>query len=257
MDLIENNKDSSKTVILWKNENPLVKGPSVSFLENFHQRNDHLYKVPTGISEHFSNSVLKASEDLVNGVVADSKRVVQCYLQMNKLGFPNSGYDSENIVINMNAVQVCKDRAKLDSNHSLFSNPSWFNENGIFDDQVAIANISGYIKQHWNLEKKYLYTVEKSLLKMFDISCHGYKAEFSVSTNEYPIPQVTVSAFFTVNVTHVLSLPAVYIKYQLEMDRHVYVVGRHSFNKKHFERQFKIKRYLYMDINKQSRSNVY
>ena len=84
MDLIENNKDSSKTVILWKNENPLVKGPSVSFLENFHQRNDHLYKVPTGISEHFSNSVLKASEDLVNGVVADSKRVVQCYLQMNK-----------------------------------------------------------------------------------------------------------------------------------------------------------------------------
>lgn len=75
----------------------------------------------------------------------------------------------------MNAVQACKDKAKLDSNHSLFPNPSWLNENGIFDDEVAIANISGYIKQHWNLEKKYLYTVEKSLLKMFDISCHGYK----------------------------------------------------------------------------------
>eukprot|EP00102_Acyrthosiphon_pisum_P026594 XP_016663804.1 PREDICTED: uncharacterized protein LOC100571970 isoform X2 [Acyrthosiphon pisum] len=213
MDLIENNKvkdkDSSKTVILWKNEIPLVKYPSVSLLENFHQRNEHLYKEPTGISEHYLNSVLKTSEDFVSGVIADSKRALQCYLQMNKLGFPNSGYDSENKVIKMNALQACKDRVRLDSNHSLFSNPSWLNENGIFDDQVAIANISSYIKQHWNLEKKYLYTVEKSLIKMFDISSHGYKAEFSMSTNEYPIPQVTISAFFTVNETHVLSLPAV------------------------------------------------
>jgi len=86
MDSIENNKDkdSSKTVILWKNEIPLVKCPSISLLENLHQRNDHLYKVPTGISEHFSNSVLKTSEDFVNGVIADSKRAVQCYLKMNK-----------------------------------------------------------------------------------------------------------------------------------------------------------------------------
>jgi len=75
----------------------------------------------------------------------------------------------------MNVVQACKDRAILDSNHSLFSNPSWLNENGNFDDQVAIENISSYIKQHWNLEKKYLFTVEKSLLKMVDISCHSYK----------------------------------------------------------------------------------
>jgi len=72
-------------------------------------------------------------------------------------------------------IQACKDRAFLESNRSLFSNPSWLNENGIFDDQVAIENISNYIKQHWNLETKYLYSVEKSSLKMTDVSCHGYK----------------------------------------------------------------------------------
>jgi len=80
-------------------------------------------------------------------------------------------------MINLNTVQACKDGVQSDSNSycSLFSNPSWLNENGIFDDQVAIINIFCYIKQYWNLEKKYLYTVEKSLLKMCDISSHGYK----------------------------------------------------------------------------------
>lgn len=84
MGSIENDKDSSKTVILWKNEIPLVKCASVPLPENLHQRGGHLYKVPTGISEHFSNSVLKTSEDFVNGVIAVSKQAVQCYLQMNK-----------------------------------------------------------------------------------------------------------------------------------------------------------------------------
>jgi len=62
----------------------LVKCASVSLLENLRQRDDHLYKVPTGISEHFLNSVLKTSEDVVNGVIAVSKQAVQCYLKMNK-----------------------------------------------------------------------------------------------------------------------------------------------------------------------------
>ncbi|XP_060846726.1 uncharacterized protein LOC132926390 [Rhopalosiphum padi] len=242
--------DSSKTVILWTNKMPLIKCTPLPLHENLHQYRSSSYKVPTGISEHFSNSVIKTSEDFVNGVILDSERAAQCYLKMNKLRFSNSSYESENIMINKYVVQACKDRAFLGSNRSLFSNPSWINENGIFDDQVAIENISGYIKQYWNLEKKYTYSVEKSSLKMIDVSCHSYKAEFSVSTNEYPIPQVTVSAYFTVKVTHLLSLPAVYIKYQLETDRHVYVVGRHSFNKKHFERLFKTKRDMYMEINK-------
>ncbi|XP_050056437.1 uncharacterized protein LOC114132623 isoform X2 [Aphis gossypii] len=228
----------------------MVKCTPLPFFENLHKKRDHLYKIPTGISEHFYNSVIQTSEDFVNGVILESKRAVQCYLKMNKLGFSNSNYDSENIMINKYIIQACKDRAFLESNRLLFSNPSWLNENGIFDDQVAIENISNYIKQHWNLEKKYLYSVEKSSLKMTDVSCHGYKAEFSVPTNEYPIPQVTVSVYFTVNVTNLVSLPAVYIKYQLETDRHVYVVGRHSFNKKHFERLFKTKRDTYMVINK-------
>ncbi|XP_015365659.1 PREDICTED: uncharacterized protein LOC107162969 [Diuraphis noxia] len=170
-------KDSSKTIILWKNEIPLEKCASVSLLENLYQHDGHLCKVPTGISEHFSNSVIKTCENFVNGVIAYSKQAVQCYLRRNKLEYSNpADYNSENIMINMNAVQACKDGANLDSNnYSLFSNPSWLNENGIFDDQVAITNICCYIKQHWNLEIKYLYTVEKSSLKMCDISCHGYK----------------------------------------------------------------------------------
>ncbi|XP_025201810.1 uncharacterized protein LOC112599210 [Melanaphis sacchari] len=242
--------DSSKTVILWANKVPLVKCTTLPLLENLHHRRANSYRVPTGISEHFSNSVIKASEDFVKEVISDSEQAVQCYLKMNKLGLSNSSYDSKSLMINKYVIQACKDREFSESNRSLFFNPSWLNENGIFDDQVAIENISVYIKQHWNLDTKYLYSVEKSLMKMIDASCHSYKAEFSVSTNEYPIPQVTVSAYFTVNVSHLLSLPAVYIKYQLETDRHEYVVGRHSFNKKHFERLFKTKRDMYMKINK-------
>jgi hypothetical protein len=83
-------------------------------------------------------------------------------------------------MINKYVVQACKDRAFLESNRSLFSNPSWLNENGIFNDQVAIENISGYIKQYWNLEKKYTYSVEKSSLKMIDVSCHSYKVNLTI-----------------------------------------------------------------------------
>jgi len=76
--------DSSKAVILWKNEIPLDKCASVSLLENFYQRDGHLRKVPTGISEHFSNLVIKTSENFVNGLIAYSKQAVQCYLRRNK-----------------------------------------------------------------------------------------------------------------------------------------------------------------------------
>lgn len=40
------------------------------------------------------------------------------------------------------------------------------------------------------------------------------------------------------------------VKYQFEMDRRVYVMGKHSFNKKRFEHLFEIKRNVYADINK-------
>lgn len=39
------------------------------------------------------------------------------------------------------------------------------------------------------------------------------------------------------------------IRYQLETDRRVYVVGKHSFNKNRFEHLFKIKQDAYADIN--------
>jgi len=86
MDLIEtfHDKDSSKTIILWKNEIPLVKSASVPMLDNRYHRDGHLCKVPTGMSEHFSNLVLKTSENFVNGVIADSKQAAQCYLKKNK-----------------------------------------------------------------------------------------------------------------------------------------------------------------------------
>lgn len=78
--------DSSKTVILWRNNVSRVdQAPSnVSLLENHHQRRGHSYKLPTGLDEHFSNSVIQTSEDEVNKVIADSKRAVQCYLKMDK-----------------------------------------------------------------------------------------------------------------------------------------------------------------------------
>jgi len=86
MDAIETlqDKDSSSTIILWKNEIPPDKCVSVPLLENVHQHDGHLFKEPTGISEHFSNSVIKTSEDLVNDVIAVSERAVQYYLQTNK-----------------------------------------------------------------------------------------------------------------------------------------------------------------------------
>jgi len=76
--------DSSNTVILWTNKTPMVKCTPLPFLENLHQHRDYSYKIPTGISEHFYNSVIKASEDFVNGVILESNRAVQCYLKMNK-----------------------------------------------------------------------------------------------------------------------------------------------------------------------------
>jgi len=75
---------SSNTVILWTNKKPMVKCTPLPFLENLHQKRDYSYKIPTGISEHFYNSVIKASEDFVNEVISESKRAVQCYLKMNK-----------------------------------------------------------------------------------------------------------------------------------------------------------------------------
>lgn len=75
-------KDSSNTVILWKNEIPPNK--CIPILENLHQYGGHLYKGPTGMNEHFSNSVIQTTEDFVNEVIAVSERAVRYYLQTNK-----------------------------------------------------------------------------------------------------------------------------------------------------------------------------
>lgn len=76
--------DSSNTVILWTNKTPMVKCTPLPFLENLHKKQDYSYKIPTGISGHFYNSVIKASENFVNGVILESKWAVLCYLKMNK-----------------------------------------------------------------------------------------------------------------------------------------------------------------------------
>lgn len=51
----------------------------------------------------------------------------------------------------------------------MFFKPEWVNGNGIVDEFAATRKICNYIKDNWNLDMKYRYTVEK-----MDTS-HAYK----------------------------------------------------------------------------------
>lgn len=98
---------------------------------------------------------------------------------------------------NKNYVQKCKDRLLLKSSDSidslLFSETGWLSTNGIFDDHAAIFNVSNYIKQNWNLDPKYLFTVEKSDKSINTSSTtHCYK----VKLNYYFIKYSKVLSLF-------------------------------------------------------------
>lgn len=71
MDLLENQYDSnsSKTIILWKNEEQPNKNNTIS--------NDMTYKIPRGLSENYLFMIMRTANDLVNRVIEDSQWIVQ------------------------------------------------------------------------------------------------------------------------------------------------------------------------------------
>lgn len=73
---------------------------------------------------------------------------------------------------NKEHIQICRDRLIpiSDSNNSLTSELRWL------DDQEALVNISEYIKQNWDLDEKFLFTIEKTDTSITcGSSCHKYK----------------------------------------------------------------------------------
>lgn len=85
---------------------------------------------------------------------------------------------------NKNYVQKCKDRLLRKSSDSidslLFSETAWLSTNGMFDDHAAIFNVTDYIKQNWNLDPKYLFTVVKSdKLITSGSTSHCYKVKLN------------------------------------------------------------------------------
>lgn len=51
----------------------------------------------------------------------------------------------------------------------------------MLDDQAAIQKIIDYIKQNWNLDEKYLFTVEKIETSInSDSTCHIFQVNFNI-----------------------------------------------------------------------------
>ncbi|XP_050528228.1 uncharacterized protein LOC126898331 [Daktulosphaira vitifoliae] len=101
-----------------------------------------------------------------------------------------------------------------------------------YAEKNVVELINKSVKNDWNLDKKYMYTIEKiAVSSLFGcVNHHYFKAEFSVPTVKYPIPQFTLC-----------------IEYQLETDKRVYILGHHKFNKIRFMQLFRIKE---IDIKK-------
>lgn len=91
--------------------------------------------------------------------------------------------DDDMLIIKNRRVQECRNRLleqrHADSSHSLLSESDWFDKNGSLDDQIAIAKISDYIKQNWNLEK-YMFTVKKTnKVATSGSTCHTYEVNLN------------------------------------------------------------------------------
>ncbi|VVC32923.1 A-kinase anchor protein 28kDa [Cinara cedri] len=250
--------NSSRTFILWKNfvQQDETQTNIRSSSARQHLK-DTVYKSPRGLSENYLHLIRKTADNLVNTVIEVSESLVQNpkTLKPIRLGYNARIIDEvegNEVTNKKNYIHECMDKLiqTSDSDHLLLSKLEWLDENGLADGFSAIPKISDYIKKNWALDVKYLFTIEKTnTLITNGLTRHSYKVEFSVPTKEHPIPQVTVSAYFTIDVSPLLSVP-IYVTYQLETDRRVYVVGKHSFNRSRFERLFEIKRDAYMDINK-------
>lgn len=83
----------------------------------------------------------------------------------------------------MKSVQECRNKLLLapDSSHSLLSESGWLDRNRILDDQATIQKITDYIKQNWDLDEKYLFTIEKmDTSSSNDSTCHVFKVNFFI-----------------------------------------------------------------------------
>lgn len=73
---------------------------------------------------------------------------------------------------NKKYVKICRDKLLpiSDSNHSLTSESRWLN------DQESLVNISEYIRQNWDLDHRFLFTIEKTDTTITcGSTCHKYK----------------------------------------------------------------------------------
>lgn len=96
--------------------------------------------------------------------------------------------DDENESSNDNFIKSYKDlilmlpSSKLlmsDSNNSLLSKSEWLSEDEMLDDYIATMKISEFIKNNWDLDKKYLYTVEKIDTSIVcGSACYSYKVAY-------------------------------------------------------------------------------
>lgn len=75
-----------------------------------------------------------------------------------------------------------------DLDHPLLSTSTWLSKNGTFYDQAALERIVDYIKQNWDLDAKYLFTVEKTDTSMIcGLTCHSYKVGSNTTSNQINI----------------------------------------------------------------------
>lgn len=66
------------------------------------------------------------------------------------------------------------------SDQSLFSASTWLNNDGTMDDQAAMVKIADYINKNWNLEEKYLFTIEKTNSSIISgVTCNHYEVNSS------------------------------------------------------------------------------
>ncbi|XP_050421327.1 uncharacterized protein LOC126833815 [Adelges cooleyi] len=255
-DSLDNDVDSAK--VLWTNGVPItlvetlpVKRVATTSESLFDAKP---YYVPHGLSRTYMNRVTKLAEDIVSTVVSDAEWVANdrwksC--KAERLKFKDSFVHNA-----ASFVKQCRDKVQLPKSSKSCSPATLYLFNVFrkksFNDRIVMDKIAEHIKYEWKLDPKYLYTIDKTKVATEGLlTKHCYKAEFSVPTKEYPVPQLTVSVFFTVetSATHSRNEP-IFIEYSFETEMRVYVLGKDWFRRRRFEQLFERKLTIYKDINR-------